>query len=399
MYGWLAEYLPLATSFACQTGYYRFDALEPFAKEIGRILKDDGRFDLVIGANEDRLNVNDLERTLELIGEWIPDQASVTVIGASVGLFHPKTYYAELSTGARVAAVGSANLTWPGITHHIEACVFLNDSEDDPLVVDAVRDAIIAWRTSAKVDRTGNSRPLTQELITQLAEERIIDPIPSSPPESRARASGPRTTFPPLPVVPGIPARRAKARPRNARALKKLRGAVVAFPPGTAGLVKRLSKNDVKGFTAQPGTPYIALPANPAVLATRLPLRPAGKHNEPRLDVVLECRLDGALREPVSSSTDPANIQHVGEGTTKRSHRDLRLNIPKQLHDDLNMMALREKLRRPAAGDMAAIEFLDEGKLLRITFASHDPLKKIFASHLEGKKSWGWLPTGVVPPW
>src|SRR5579863_677896 len=64
IHDWLANLLPSATAFACQSGYYRFDAIDNFASSIAKLLSSGGRFDLVIGANEERLSAPDLESTL-----------------------------------------------------------------------------------------------------------------------------------------------------------------------------------------------------------------------------------------------------------------------------------------------------------------------------------------------
>ncbi len=395
MYGWLADRLPSATHFACQTGYYRFDAIEPFADDIARMLERGGRFDLVVGINEERLNARDLERTLDLVGGWIPNQVSFTVVGASNALFHPKTYYTEVSSGNRSAAVGSANLTRSGTGHHIEACLFL-DENDDPRVITAVLESIVAWSAKA-VSGAKEARLVTAALIDELAAERAIDPAPLMR-QSRPN-DAPSSVFPPLPPIPGIPNRQEVRRPSRTRPVGRLAGARIPFPAEMTGIVKRLSKTDVKGFEGRPGTPYIALPSNPTDLANRLPMRPSGMHDEPHLDCLIEARLDKALSSPVSSGTDPAGIKYIGMGTTQRSHRDLRLNIPRGIHERLLQIASPNRLETPQKGDMAAIEFLDEGGLLRVTFASHNPLKHTLSAYLSGSRSWGWLPAGVVPPW
>lgn len=235
IHDWLANLLPSATTFACQSGYYRFDALDNFSSSIEKLLSSGGRFDLVIGANEERLSAPDLESTLELVGLYIPTAASFTLVGASNGLFHPKTYYVELANGSRHAAVGSANLTGSGIGHNVEACILLDGSVDDPATLDAARDAILAWRHRASAGAT-DARPVTPEYIRELTAERIIEPIPVERPPTGTRATKTgKSSFPPLKRIAGIPVPRSRrttptiASPGAAGVT--LPGATVSFPP------------------------------------------------------------------------------------------------------------------------------------------------------------------------
>lgn len=400
LYDWLQSLLPSAHLFACQSGYYRCDALAPFAADLTRLLGSGGRFDLVVGANEDRLSAPDLEQTLTLLDPYLPGAASFTLVGARDALFHTKTYYIELATGGRHAAVGSGNFTIPGIGHNIEACLLLDDSVDDPAAIDAVRDAILVWPAKAAAG-SPDARAITEQYIRDLVSERIIDPAPV--PVSRSR-SGPRTTtgqasFPAIVPIPGAPQRRAVTRPRATPAPGQLQGAPAPFPAGTVGIVKRLSRTDVKGFVGDPGTPYIALPPNASDLANRLPMHPYGTHSEPRLDVVIEARLSTALSDVVTSGTDPANITHVGAGVTQRSNLDLRFNILHGVVAGLVYVATQRAVAPPRDGDVVAIEFLNGGREIRMTFATADPLKSTLLTHLLAGRAWGWLPAGVVPRW
>ncbi len=364
------------------------------------MLGSGGRLDLVIGANEDRLSAPDLEDTLDLLVGYIPGNASFTLVGARDALFHPKTYYVELVSGERHAAVGSGNFTIPGIGHHVEACLLLDDTQDDPGVLDQVRDAILRWDAKA-VSGATEARPITDSYIRELEAERIIDPAPV--PLSRGRrgsrtATG-QSSFPAIARIPGAPQRRTLPRPRRTPAPGQLVGAAVAFPPNTVGIVKRLSNTDVKGFVGEPGTPYIALPPAATDLADKLPMRPFGTHGEPRLDVVIEARLATAPADVVTSGSDPANITHVGMGTTNRSNVDLRFNILHGVVSGLVYAATQRGVALPAATDALAIEFLNGGREARLTFATTEPLRSSLLSHLIAGRAWGWLPSGVVPSW
>ena len=400
VHAWLAGILPSATAFACQSGYYRYEALERFSADVERMLQSGGRFDLVIGANEDRLSGPDLEKTLDLVGAYVPENASFTLVGASNGLFHPKVYYVELGDGTRHAAIGSANFTGSGIGHNIEACLLLEDSVDDPSTLDAARDAIYAWRKKAAAG-SPDARAVTPEYIQQLEAERIVEPIPVPPTRSGgASTKTGRSSFPALKRIPGVPKPKARPAPEKPAPGVKLGGAPLALPANAVGIVKRLSpRTDVKGFVGTSGTPYISLPPAEADLANRLPMKPYGRNQEPRVDVKIEARLLEVVRQVVTSGRDTTNITYVGMGQPRRSKIDLRFNVHHAIMDGLRYVAAQEGLTLPQGGDFVAIEMSEGGRLLRLTFVTSGPMKQTLAKLLIPNRAWGWLPAGVMPEW
>jgi hypothetical protein len=393
VHAWLTAQLPQATAFACQSGYFRYDAIAPFASGVERLLRRGGRVDLVIGANEEVLRAPDLEDALALLGPWLGGGASFTLVAARDALFHPKTTYVEGPGGRRGALVGSANLTGSGTRSNVEAALAL-DEGDDPAVLDAIRDAILAW--PARAAPGGHAQPITRQLIDELTTDGAV--VPTRVPLGATRKS-PRSRFPSLGPVPGTPAPSRPVRPRRTPPIAQLGAATASFPLGATGIVKRLSRTDLKGFIGGLGTPYVALPPNPADLATRLPMRPSGANAEPRLNLALEGRLDGALSQVVSSGREVANITHVGAGSSRVSHTDLRLNLLRSVVGGLIAVASAASLQLPGVGDALSLELLDGGRLARLTFASRDPLRGALLAHLRAGRSWGWLPAGVVPPW
>jgi hypothetical protein len=392
-HGWLAAHLPEATALASQTGYFRYDAIAPFTQEILRVLQRGGRFDLAIGANEDVLRAPDLEDVLALLRPWLNRTATFTLVAARDALFHPKTIYVEGRDGRRAALVGSGNLTGSGMRSNFEAALAL-DEHDDPAVLDAIRDAILTWPANA--GSGSHAQPITQHLIDALMSDGAI--VPTRLPLGEQRRS-PRSRFPKLGRIPGTPTSGRPPRPRTTPPIPQLGRATGTFPVGTTGIVKRLSRTDLKGFFGEPGTPYVALPPNPADLAARLPMRPSGANAEPRLNLAVEARLDGALRHIVTSGKDVANITHVGAGSSRISHRDLRLNLLHSVVGALIAAASQTSVRLPAPGDALAVEFLDGGRLARLTFAGRDPLRTTLLGQLHPGRSWGWLTAGLVPPW
>lgn len=394
LYGWLKALLPSAERFAVQTGYFRFDALELLSGDIVRMLEGGGRIDLVVGANEDRLSAADLDATLDMIRPFMPDRASLTLVGSRDGLFHPKAYYIETGDG-RHAAVGSGNLTVPGVTHNIEAYVVLSDS-DDPAVLDDVRDAILAWRDTASTDAL--SRPVTDRLVQELVAERAIDPVPQLHMSGLKGRRSDRERLPRLPPIDSMPPRR-RTQPPDTQTRRHLRGASHSLPPGKVGVVKRLSATDLKGFTGESGTLHLSLGARNVPLAACLPMRPYGKHDEPRLDLAVEARLDQALTAVVTSAEDPTSITHVGMGATSRSNPDLRFNLLRRIVAGLGDVADECGVPIPSLGDVAAVELLESGRLARVTFVTSDPLRSDLQSQIPAGQAWGWLEAGRLPAW
>jgi hypothetical protein len=393
LYAWLAEHLPDAIHFAAQTGYFRFNALDPFLEDILRILQTGGRFDLVIGANEDRLSAEDLDALLDLVGSYVPAQASLTLVGSRDGLFHPKSYFVETKTN-RHALVGSGNLTHPGSGHNIEAFLEVDDG-DAPSIPDSIRQAIVAWRDEAT--KTGIARPLTRRLIQEFLAHRAIDPVALSDLESPKRGPSDRAEFPSLPKIKGLAARRRS--PGRSGSLRRLRGAQKAFPPGKIGVVKRLSATDVKGFAGRRGTIHLSLGARDAPVARCLPMEAYGSNGEPRVDLAVEARLDQALEDVVTSGTDSTNITHVGVGLRQNSNPDLRFNLLHRVIDGLGATASRHGIDVPKPGDAAAIELTESGRLARVTFATTDPLRSDLLAQVQAGRAWGWLDSHGLPRW
>jgi hypothetical protein len=401
LHAWLAEHLASASFFACQSGYFRAAALRWFEEEILGILQRGGEVHLVVGANEDRLVAGDLYETVRLLEPWLGDAATFTVVTARDVLFHPKTYYSESADGTRAAVITSANFTPNGLGGNVEAGLAFDDSDNiDASVFDQIRDAIVEWtRTPSE-----QAIPINPESIRELEAERVIEPSGMALGRRRAR-EGPsiRKNRPALDRIPGVPPLpRAAPAPSQSPAVQQIEDAE-PLPTASAGIVKILSDQDLKGIRGERGTAYIALPR---ALAPHLPMRPAGRNQEPRIDVAVEARIDSALGDTVLSGTSTTNITHVGVGERRTGHADLRFNVLTAVSRGLVQLAARQDVSAPAGGDLLAIEFLDDGRFVRLTFATQDPLRAALRSlctELDDADNptsgWGWLPAGVVPPW
>ena len=159
--------------------------------------------------------------------------------------------------------------------------------------------------------------------------------------------------------------------------------------------MKRLSALDTKGFRGKRGTLYIAMPRDVLPL---LPTTPAGRNNEPRLDVTVEARHASVPGPTISSGANPTNITGVGYGTRRTSHRDVRFNILKVVVSGVEYIAMNAGAAVPTDGDYVAVEFDPSGNATRLTFVVGGPLKAELAA-LCGSASWAWLQAGVVEPW
>lgn len=387
LHSWLSSKLPAATYFGCQSGYFTADALYAFEGDVRAILDGGGEVRLVLGANEDELSASDLNDALDLL-EPYGAQASITIVSAVDVLVHPKTFYVERAGGELAAVVGSANLTGSGLGANIEACLAISSTSEPTAPFDEIKDAIEAW-----LHGHPNARLLDRALVPQLAAAAVIDRPRRSRPMPRRSL---RRLFPALGRVVSVPRRaRSKAPAAPVVGPPLTLGSAKPFPPGAVGIVKRLSKLDTKGFRAEGGTLYMAMPRD---LMPLLPTSPSGKNNEPRVDVTVEARLASVPGLTVSSGANPTNITGVGYGTPQKSHKDVRFNILKPIVSGIEYIAANAGVATPGVGDFAAVEFDAGGHATRVTFIIDDPLKSQL-DQLCGTSSWAWLPTGLVPPW
>ena len=199
----------------------------------------------------------------------------------------------------------------------------------------------------------------------------------------RLGAVRPRPRRPRSRVTPAVP-------PTN-----RVPGAAQTLSSGVVGILKRLSKEDAKGFRGEKGTPYIALPV---ALLSYFPTRPSGKNGEPRYDVPIVARLDSALNDPVASGFAPTNITGVGMGLIAKSHPDLRLNVLQVIIKGIEFIAQSNGVRVPKEGDYLLVEFPLSVPEVRLTFLTQAPLSARAAALL-GRSRWAWLPGGSSPSW
>jgi len=399
LYRWLDQTLPGASYFACQTGYFSGDGIYPLEQHFLDLFNVPGEMHLVVGANEAGVRSDDLTYVLDLY-DRAPSTATacLTVVAADDVLMHPKTYYVEHPDGRRSALVGSVNLTHPGLSRNMEAALALSSADDPQAPFDDIRDAILAWESTTRP----NAYPVDRAAIGTLISEGILDAPrkTNSSPSPRAKTAR-KNYFPSVGALLKLPRRHRAVAPRT----KVTRpttpkpvpvGTLITMPPGAIGIIKRVSNLDVKAFRGEPGTPYMALPN---AVAPHLPMQPSGTNGDPRVNIFIEARLDSVPDQVTTSGDAETNITHVGMGTRKASHSDLRLNYLKVIKTGVQHIADAAKVPGPKAGDLAAVEFLD-GVRVRMTFIS-DPTSIANLTPLldQRAKGWGWLPPDVIGSW
>lgn len=399
LYAWLKSVLPGANYFGCQTGYFSFDGIFPVLDGIEAILQSAGTVHLVIGANEAGVRLSDIEDVLTLFESASTSAiCSLTLVAAEDLLMHPKTYYVEQMDGTKHSLVGSVNLTHAGLSRNIEAALAIDSKTDPGGPFSEIKTAIERWGTV----NPPNAYPVTRNSLEKLLQSGLLDvervPTKTSPRLRKNREK----IFPKLGGMLKLPRKKRKVTPTvKVRRVNNPKPAPVGtlntLENGQVGIVKRLSGQDVKGFRDSVGTPYIALPAE---LSSYLPMAPAGKNLEPRLDVVIEVRMEGAPNDVADSGISPTNITFVGVGERKRSNPDLRLNYLTTIRNGVMQIAEQNSLAYPQEGDLVAIELL-EGPLIRLTFISDGAVIGNLTPLLDqpGESDWGWLPAGVVGAW
>ncbi|WP_431727849.1 phospholipase D family protein [Verrucosispora sp. TAA-831] len=398
---WLAEVLPDATLFACQTGYFGRDGLDEFETDFRALLDRGGEFHLVVGSNDGGLRSADLRHVAELIDGRGPG-CTLHVVGASDVLMHPKTYYVETRSGVKHALVGSANLTLRGITANVEAALAIDSVGDPDAPFDQILEAILAWGSGTRP----NSIKVNLSNIDDLVSAGAVDLLAPAPPNATpAESERRKKLFPALGTMVASSGRRKKGGSSAPNVMPTPDGEATdepeevasswGLPGGSIGIVKRLTSLDTKAFRGERGTPHIALPRD---LAAFLPMSPYGRNGEPRINVHVAAYLDTLpgttfLHEPSRSET---NITYVGMGVVVKSHRDLRFNYLKPITNGIVDAAARARVPVPSEGDIAAVLF-DDAQAVRLVFVTQEPLlRELAALVTESNGVWGWLPAALA---
>ncbi len=133
-------------AFRGQFGFFDIAALRKFLPVLTQMVAQGGAFHLVIGANSgDPASTDDLGVLMPLIAGGGP--ATLTVVGLSNALFHPKTLHLVRPNGSAAAVVGSANMTLKGLGHNVEAGLVIEGGDGADDVLNHISAAIDYWST------------------------------------------------------------------------------------------------------------------------------------------------------------------------------------------------------------------------------------------------------------
>jgi len=133
--------------FRCQFGYFRYSAIQPFAREIRDLAAAGGQVHFVLGSNFGSLIAADAPRLLRVATGV---HASVTIVSFADAEFHPNTVHIVRADGSITAVVGSSNLTDRGLGQNVEAGVIFDSRASDPAdQLERIRTAIDYWREVA----------------------------------------------------------------------------------------------------------------------------------------------------------------------------------------------------------------------------------------------------------
>jgi hypothetical protein len=131
-------------AFRGQFGFYDGAVLRPFIPIFQRLVSSGGTFRLVIGSNtSEPPTTGDLADVLSLLNQTA--STSLTVVGLSNALFHPKTMHIALSEGPHVGVAGSANFTRMGLGRSVEAGLILQDATGTDPTLAEMAEAIDRW--------------------------------------------------------------------------------------------------------------------------------------------------------------------------------------------------------------------------------------------------------------
>lgn len=164
--------------FHAQMAFFKYGALEPFAKTIKAVAGAAKPVHLILGSNNGSLTRIDLERVLPLVQGT--GDGKLVVVAYANAQFHPKTILISRADGTATAVVGSANLTDGGTARNVEAGVILESQDDGMSVIDDIREATDRW---LGLDEDGVFPIDSMGEIEKLARGGVINvPQPPAPP-------------------------------------------------------------------------------------------------------------------------------------------------------------------------------------------------------------------------
>ena len=432
-------------SLRFQSGYFNVDGLRPLATVLQDMAARDQHISCVLGSNGGETTDRDINILIGLIG-FPRTNARVAIVNYTTGLFHPKVYYATRVDGSQTAYVGSANLTWPGVTGlNIEAGLILDTAQGDELEPLAqIRAAIDLWfvRTSPAVQIVRSPDDIPNLVAAGILS---VPPTPSGRRESTTSSEGvrlaPLLSFPSVTVsgqTDGPRASAGTAPPTPHSGVTRLPAASAAvapsavprsgfpdyvlfapgasvptsgadaltgtpLPSGAAGLIVRLNRDSARHFMGSSGTANVSIPVA-AVSTLRFGIYQR-RYQRPRAEFPFRVRYASATQIRVDrlSST---NVMVYGHAPTESGHGDIRLLVPIAPARDIRDFAQEHGLHVPTVGDPVMLEWptsADPG--FTATFADansplYESLQGEFHSATDRNELVGggacWLPTRIA---
>lgn len=192
-----------------RSGFFSADALGFVLPLLFRLKERAELTHLLVGSNDGATTRADIE-TLILLSGAPRENLRIGVVNYENAYFHPKTIHVQLSDGASVAYVGSANLTASGAASlHVEAGILLDTRDgDDPRVLNEIAEAVDWW---FRVRPAGLYPVATADDLDRLVADGVINvprPVLAPRPHLPARRERSAVTLRPLlrraPLPPGV---------------------------------------------------------------------------------------------------------------------------------------------------------------------------------------------------
>lgn len=175
-------------AFRCQFGYFRFSAIQPFARIIYDVAELGWPVHIVLGSNAGSLIAEDAQLALRIADGG---DTSLTIVSFADAEFHPKTIHIVRADGSAIAVVGSSNLTGRGLGRNAEASVLFDSAHDGNIELQAIAAAIDWW--SAQGEEQGAFRIGSDADLQDLANEGVINlPQPARRVPARVTRGGGR---------------------------------------------------------------------------------------------------------------------------------------------------------------------------------------------------------------
>ena len=451
---WLERVLTAdITELRWQSAYFFIEGAGLFIPTLERLRRDEKTVRAIVGANLRTTLRNDIVWLVDAIG--IPrESGALGVVSFAGGLYHPKTYHVKRKDGSEAAYVGSANLTYPGVSgRNIEAGLVVDTRDgDSEEVLNSISAAIDFWFTG---DREGFYPIVDLAAVAALHAAGIL--VDALPPRSDVPAEaaggevsaeitgdendalggtptvGTRASLAPLVTLPRVRARAPRqstattpqSASRGAQAVPRagfpehflfaptatqptagreaLSGATL--PSGAVGLIVRLNRDSARHFQGRSGTANMSIPVS-TLSTIRFGIY-SGRHVRPRAEFDLHVRYVPRSGNNIIAGVMSTAIMAYGYAADEVGHKDIRLLVPAGVRE-LNRKIAEAGHTVPDVDDLALLEWPTDGRAdFRLTYLEQGSAEERAASsafaaaqrngELVGHAS--WLPAGLSPAW